>query len=76
VIRQDGAVVNRYDYDAFGNRIDANTVEGVENRYQLQGREYDAHRGDYCFRNRTYVPEWGTFTGPDFRYELESNGRL
>jgi RHS repeat-associated protein len=74
VVDADGNTVNEYDYDAFGCRIEANTSEQVENRYQFQGREYDAHRGDYYFRNRTYVPEWGCFTGPDMRYELEPNG--
>jgi hypothetical protein len=30
-------VVNRYDYDAFGNAVAANTSEQVENRYRFQG---------------------------------------
>jgi len=46
----------------------------VENRYRFQGREYDAHRGDYYFRNRTYIPEWGVFTGPDALVQIEANG--
>jgi hypothetical protein len=29
--------VNRYDYDAFGNAVAANTSEQVENRYRFQG---------------------------------------
>jgi RHS repeat-associated protein len=74
VIREDGAVMNRYDYDAFGKAVAAHTSETVENRYRFQGREYDAHRGDYYFRNRTYVPEWGCFTGPDALVKLEPNG--
>jgi RHS repeat-associated protein len=74
VIREDGTVVNRYDYDAFGNALAANTSEQVENRYRFQGREYDAHRGDYYFRNRTYIPEWGVFTGPDALVQMEANG--
>jgi len=74
VIREDGTVVNRYDYDAFGNAVAANTSEQVENRYRFQGREYDAHRGDYYFRNRTYIPEWGVFTGPDALVQIEANG--
>jgi RHS repeat-associated protein len=73
-IREDGAVMNRYDYDAFGNAVAANTSETVENRYGFQGREWDAHRGDYYFRNRTYVPEWGCFTGPDGLWGHSPNG--
>ena len=45
---------------------------------QSQGREWDAHRQDYYFRNRIYVPEWGSFTGPDMNLangiEGEPNG--
>jgi RHS repeat-associated protein len=33
------------------------------------------HRGDYYFRMRTYIPEWGMFTGPDMRIDvMEENG--
>ena len=65
VVKADGTVVSQYDYDAFGNIRPENTYETVENRYTFQGREWDAHAGHYYFRNRTYVPEWGSFTGPD-----------
>ena len=41
------------------------SYETVPNRYTFQGREYDHERGDYYFRNRVYVPEWGLFSGPD-----------
>ena len=41
------------------------SYETVPNRYTFQGREYDAERGDYHFRNRVYMPEWGLFSGPD-----------
>ncbi|MFO7901549.1 MAG: hypothetical protein R6U98_02715, partial [Pirellulaceae bacterium] len=52
VVRGDGVVVNQYDYDAFGNLIQANSFESVENRYRFQGREWDAHSGSYYFRHR------------------------
>lgn len=30
---------------------------------------------DYYFRMRTYIPEWGMFTGPDMRIDvMEENG--
>ena len=67
VVNADGDIVNRYDYDAFGNLRRGTSWETVPNRYRFQGREYDAHRGDYYFRLRTYIPEWGMFTGPDFK---------
>ncbi|MFW6159060.1 MAG: hypothetical protein ACOC8E_06870 [Planctomycetota bacterium] len=38
VVRDDGAVVSQYDYDAFGNLIEANSFETVENRYRFRGR--------------------------------------
>ena len=65
VVDADGDTVNRYDYDAYGNPIPENTFETVPNRYRFHGREYDAHRGDYHYRHRTYIPEWGLFTSPD-----------
>lgn len=60
-----GDVVNQYDYDAYGNLIAASSFETVPNRYRFHGREYDPERGDYYYRYRVYVPEWGLFTGPD-----------
>ncbi len=67
IVKEDGTVVNQYDYDAFGRvRMDsANTFEGVENRYLFQGREWDKHGGFYYFRNRIYLPERGEFASPD-----------
>ncbi|MEO5368340.1 MAG: RHS repeat-associated core domain-containing protein, partial [Magnetococcus sp. WYHC-3] len=71
-------VVNQYDYDAFGNTRPEKTFETVPNRYRFQGREWDAYAGHYYYRMRTYVPEWGSFTGPDMNLangiEGESNG--
>ena len=65
VVDADGTVANRYAYDSFG-MIDWDwSYETVPNRYAFQGREYDAERGDYHFRNRVYMPEWGLFSGPD-----------
>jgi hypothetical protein len=44
VIREDGTVVNRYDDDAFGNAVAANTSEQVENRYRFLGRRLSPRR--------------------------------
>ncbi len=40
IVKEDGTVVNQYDYDAFGRvRIySSSTLEGIENRYLFQGR--------------------------------------
>ncbi len=68
IVKEDGTVVNQYDYDAFGRvRWDSeNTYEnGVENRYLFQGREWDKNGGFYYFRNRIYLPERGEFASPD-----------
>ena len=74
IVDEAGVVVNQYDYDAFGNIHWENSFEGVENRYRFQGREWDEHRQEYYFRMRTYVPEWGQFTGPDMDIRLEGEG--
>jgi RHS repeat-associated protein len=67
IVKEDGTVVNQYDYDAFGRvRINsASTFEGIENRYLFQGREWDKNGGFYYFRNRIYLPERGEFATPD-----------
>jgi RHS repeat-associated protein len=63
IVKEDGTVVNQYDYDAFG-RVRSRT-EDLENRYLFQGREWDKNGGFYYFRNRIYLPERGEFATPD-----------
>ena len=65
IVDNEGDIVNRYAYDSFGVIDWDYSYETVPNRYTFQGREYDHERGDYYFRNRVYVPEWGLFSGPD-----------
>jgi RHS repeat-associated protein len=65
VVNEQGQVVNQYDYDAFGNLHPDTSFENVPNRYRFHGREWDEHRGDYYYRYRCYIPEWGCFTTPD-----------
>ena len=65
IVDNQGDIVNRYAYDSFGVIDWDYSYETVPNRYTFQGREYDHERGDYYFRNRVYVPEWGLFSGPD-----------
>jgi len=77
IVNSSGTIVNQYEYlDAWGNVnwYGPNTYEGVENRYLWQGREYDRNSGTYYFRNRQYVPEYGSFTGPDMNLALGPEG--
>lgn len=63
-----GAVVNSYDYDAFGNF--ETRVEAVANPYGFAGREYDPETGLYNYRARYYDPVAGRFISPDpIRFE-------
>jgi uncharacterized protein RhaS with RHS repeats len=48
-----GAVVNRYQYDAFGNTVEA--VEKVQNRFLYAGEQYDQVTGQYYLRARFYT---------------------
>jgi len=48
-----GAVVQSYDYTAYGDKVDALTGS-VEQRYTYTGRELNETSGDYYFRYRMY----------------------
>lgn len=63
VLDQDGAVVCRYRYDAFGNLLEES--EGIENPLRYRGREWDAESATYYYRHRTYDPAIGRFLQPD-----------
>ena len=58
-----GAVVNRYQYDVFGNTVEA--VEKVQNRFRYAGEQFDAVTGQYYLRARFYNPVVGRFTQED-----------
>lgn len=58
-----GQVVNRYQYDAFGNTVEA--VEKVQNRFRYAGEQYDGVTGQYYLRARFYNPVVGRFTQED-----------
>lgn len=66
-----GAVVESYDYDAYGRtRIFSAigtelTASAYGNRYCFQGREIDWATGLYCFRARWYNPEIGRWLSRD-----------
>jgi len=67
----DGSVVERYAYDAFGTPTihDAGGTPRREapsgNRFLFTGREYDSETGFYHYRARTYDPGTGTFLQED-----------
>ncbi|HEY9062696.1 MAG TPA: RHS repeat-associated core domain-containing protein [Pseudobacteroides sp.] len=56
-------MVNRYQYDAFGNTVEA--VEKVHNRFRYAGEQYDQVTGQYYLRARFYNPVVGRFTQED-----------
>jgi len=56
-------VVNRYQYDAFGNTVEA--VENVKNRFRYAGEQFDQVTGQYYLRARFYNPVVGRFTQED-----------
>ncbi len=68
------SVAAQYEYDAFGNLRPENSFDHFGNRFRFQGREWDAHAGHYHYRFRDYIPEWGSFSGPDMNLELGPEG--
>ncbi len=68
---KDGAVVNTYQYDSFGNTI-AQTL-GVENPFRYAGAHYDAETGLYYMKFRYYDPRIGRFLTPD-PYSIVASG--
>ena len=58
-----GAVVNSYDYDAYGN-FEA-ISEAVASPYAYTGREYDGESDLYYVRARYYDPQTGRFLSED-----------
>ena len=58
-----GAVVNSYDYDAYGN-FEA-ISETVVSPYAYTGREYDGESGLHYYRARYYDPQTGRFLQED-----------
>lgn len=63
MVRDDGSVVARYDYDVYGNVIRQWGSE--ETQYQYTGQEYDEAIGLHNFRARYYDSDLGRFLGVD-----------
>jgi len=57
-----GALVERYSYDVFG---EPNRISDVNNPYMFTGREYDEETGNYYYRARYYNPHIGRFLQTD-----------
>lgn len=60
----EGAVLQRYSYDPYGNAAVSDTVTGFINPYQYTGREADSVGLDY-YRARYYSPVLGRFISED-----------
>jgi RHS repeat-associated protein len=54
-----GAVLNAYRYDAFGNTTDQTGT--TDNKYQFAGEQFDAAMSDYYLRQRFYDTSSGRF---------------
>ncbi len=63
---EEGNVLNRYEYDAFGNF----TVkeETIQNRFAFTGEQYDPITSQYYLRARFYNPVIGRFLNEDTYY--------
>lgn len=63
-----GTIVERVQYDAFGNPHFSGEnpdVSSVGNSILFTGREYDAETGNYYYRSRYYSPKLGRFMQKD-----------
>jgi RHS repeat-associated protein len=71
-VNTNGAVVESYDFDAWGRLLsvtdgngNAQKASAIGNRYLFQGREYSWTTGLYYFRARWYDPVTGRWLSPD-----------
>lgn len=58
-----GTIVQRYEYDSFGNRKDMQNT--IKQPYTYTGREYDRETGLYYYRARYYDAMEGRFISKD-----------
>ena len=66
-VEQGGEILNRYEYDAWGNLTACE--EEVENRFTFTGQQLDPISQQYYLRARYYNPVIGRFTQEDTYYE-------
>jgi len=77
-----GAVVQTYEYDAFGNIVEQTPArrsfsEGggaLVNPFTYTGREFDSESGLFFYRNRYYDSSIGRFLQEDPSHQLHANG--
>ncbi|MBK7438654.1 MAG: RHS repeat-associated core domain-containing protein [Saprospiraceae bacterium] len=66
-----GAIVERYEYDAFGkvqfynNNYEAVSQSSIGNNYTFTGREYEVEIGNYFYRTRHFDVTQGRFLQKD-----------
>ena len=62
IIDRAGNIVNRYEYDEWGN---SNQIETIANDFKYCGEIYDDETGLYYLRARYYDPSMGRFISED-----------
>ena len=63
VVDESGKIVNRYQYDEWGNIL--HQEEGLKNPIRYSGEYYDEESGLYYLRARYYDPSTGRFISRD-----------
>lgn len=66
-VEEGGEILNRYEYDAWGNLTACE--EQAENRFTFTGQQTDPISGQYYLRARYYNPVIGRFIQEDTYYE-------
>jgi RHS repeat-associated protein len=68
-----GAVVARYEYDAWGNVVSAtNSFVANHNPIRYRGYYFDSETGYYYLQSRYYNPEWKRFLNADVFFDTGS----
>ena len=62
-VNAQGVVLRNYRYTAFGSEV--NNDQNNTNPWRFNGEYWDAHRGEYYLRARSFNPRTGRFTQPD-----------
>ncbi len=62
---KNGAVVNMYRYDPYGNSLSKSETASIPNPWQYAGGYYDAESGLYLLGARYYAPTLGRFLQQD-----------
>ena len=58
-----GTVLKSYEYDAFGEEVNASATDA--NPFRYAGQYFDSETGTYYLRARYYSPALGRFTQQD-----------